>query len=103
MFGYSFILLYFLLPIFPIHSFFTNPISFKPIIGIYPFYNKNNKNKDKKELTYNMMHCSKTSCDCNCYSANHTFKKIHNITELQIHLNTTLALPVRWNDGEVPW
>ena len=89
MFGYSFILLYFLLPIFPIHSFFTNPISFKPIIGIYPFHNNN------------MMYCSKTSC--NCYMFRTNFQKIHNITELQIHLNKTLALPVRWNDGEVPW
>ena len=89
MFGYSFILLYFLLPV----------NSFKSIIGIYPFH----KNKNKKELTYNMMHCSKTSCDCNCYMFRTNFQKIHNITELQIHLNKTLALPVRWNDGEVPW
>ena len=101
MFGYSFIFLSLILPMFPIHSFFINPISFKPIIGIYPFHNKNNKNKNKKELTYNMMHCSKTSC--NCYMFRTNFQKIHNITELQIHLNKTLALPVRWNDGEVPW
>ena len=75
---YSFIMLSFLLPI---HSFFTysNPINL--LIGY------------KKGL----------QISCNCYILNKNIQKIHNVTELQIHLNKTLALPVRWNDGEVPW
>ena len=90
MFVYRFILLSFLLPI---HSFFINP-NINPVTLLIAH---------KKGLKDRCVHCSKISCNCNCYRGNKHFQKIQNITELQIHLNKTLALPVRWNDGEVPW
>ncbi len=85
---YRFILLSFLLPI---HSFFINP-NINPVNLLIAH---------KKGLKDRCILCSKISC--NCYRFHKKFQKIHNITELQIHLNKTLALPVRWNDGEVPW
>ena len=93
MFIYSFILISFLLPIFPIfpiHSFFIHSKLGNLLIG-----------HKKEELKDRFIIFSKQSG--NSYISNQTFQKIHNITELQIHLNKTLALPVRWNDGEVPW
>ena len=85
---YNFIILSFLLPI---HSFFINPL-LNPV-NILRGY--------KKELTDKGINCSKIPC--NCYILNKNIQKIQNITEFKINLNKTLALPIRWNDGEVPW
>ncbi len=85
---YSFILLSFVLPI---HSFFTNPL-LNPVNILRDY---------KKELTNKGINCSKIPCNCNGFNKN--IPKKHNFTELQIILNKTLALPIIWNDGEVPW